>query len=307
MSITRIEPNVNACPECGSNVKTDRGEAYCANCGLVVEDSLPNQKTEWVGDVRGKHEQMNMSGSSREPDTNTTHDKGLGSQISWKDKDIFGQGVASEKRKRLSRLRDWQKSWQFDSSDLRKRGGMGEVLRYINVMQLPRKTKEIAGQLFQQAHDAGLAPGRSMEAIADAAVYLSAKQLNHTREWETWVEQANCSEKLLKTTISKTQRELGIGYLAETPMDYAPQIIQELDLTDSDRHETNKLLKAVEENNIHVGRKPQGVVAACVYLGSTYTTQEQAANAAGVTPVTVRTALKAMGNIEATNGYEYYD
>jgi len=41
---------VGRCPECDSSglvVDRDRGEVVCSECGLVIEDMMPDQRSEW--------------------------------------------------------------------------------------------------------------------------------------------------------------------------------------------------------------------------------------------------------------------
>lgn len=307
MSVVRTEASVINCPECGETVNTENGEAYCTECGLVVEEKLLNLKNKFSPASSNKDHSSQSSGVGTGTDNKLLHNKGLGSQISFKNKDSNGSKLPSKKRKQLSRLRDWQEAWQYSSNDLTKRGGISEVLRYTDAMDLPRDVKNVGSQLFKDAHDAGVAVGRSVNAIANVAVYIAAKQLGHARQWDEWVKNANVDETLLKNTITNTKEALDVGYLPETPMDMAPQILSELDILDSNRNEIRNLIKAAEENQVHIGRKPQSVVAACIYLGSQYTTQKQAGNAADVTETTIQKTLQEMGDMDKTTGYEYYE
>jgi len=307
MSVVKTEPNVNNCPECGSNITTDKGEAYCPSCGLVVEENLINLKNKFSGSSDTDEENPNETGGGANPDSNVLHDKGLGSQISFKNKDARGNSIASKKRTQLNRIRRWQRAYQFDSHDSRARKALSEMLRYANAMDVGEETTQIAGQLFSQAHDADMALGRSMDGLADAVVYLSAQQSNHNRGWDEWVENANVTESMLKTMVSAIKQELELGFMPDKASDYAPQILNEIYITDENRKETFDLLDAVEENLSHIGRTPQAYVAACIYLASPYTTQKEVAEASNTTSATVRKALKDMKSLDITTGYNYYE
>ena len=307
MSIVKTEPNVNNCPECGANITTDKGEAFCSNCGLVVEEDLPNQRSGFNPLGESKNNELNETGPGRKADSNILHDKGLGSQISFKNKDASGNRIANKKRVQMNRIRRWQRAYQFDSHDNRARKSISEMLRYANAMDVGEETVQMAGQLFSQAHDTDVATGRSMDGLADAVVYLSAKQTNHNRSWDEWVENANVAESMLKTMVSAIKQELELGFMPDKASDYAPQTLNEIYITDENRKETFDLLDAVEENLNHIGRKPQAYVAASIYLASKYITQKEVADASNTTSATVRKALKDMKELDITTGHEYYE
>ena len=307
MSVVKTEPNVNNCPECGSNLKTDSGEAYCEECGLVVEENLANRRTKFNGGSDSITEARNSSGVGTGAESNVLHDKNLGSQISFKNKDAKGRQIKSKKRQQLNRIRRWQRVYQFDSHDSRARKAISEMLRYADTMDIGEETIQIAGQLFRQAHETDIAVGRTMDGLADAVLYLAAKQTNQTREWDEWVENANTTESILRIMVSDIKQELNLGFLPDRPTDYAPQILDEMYVPGESRKEVFQLLSEVEEELPHIGRKPQGIVAACIYLASEYSTQREVAEAANTTPHTVRKNLKDMEDMDATTGYEYYE
>ncbi|PSQ33714.1 transcription initiation factor IIB 3, partial [Halobacteriales archaeon QS_9_70_65] len=97
-----------ACPECSSEeiIKDgDRGELICEDCGLVVEEEHIDRGPEWRAFNHSERQSKSRVGA---PTTQTMHDKGLTTQIDWKDKDAYGRSISSKKRSQMHRLRKWQ-------------------------------------------------------------------------------------------------------------------------------------------------------------------------------------------------------
>ena len=96
------------CPECESDslVRSgDGGELVCEDCGLVVEEENIDRGPEWRAFNHSERQSKSRVGA---PTTQTMHDKGLTTQIDWKDKDAYGRSISSEKRSQMHRLRKWQ-------------------------------------------------------------------------------------------------------------------------------------------------------------------------------------------------------
>ncbi|MFB6141241.1 MAG: transcription initiation factor IIB family protein, partial [Halosimplex sp.] len=97
-----------ACPDCGSAdlvTSADRGELGCEDCGLVVEEVTIDRGPEWRAFTHSEREVKSRVGA---PTTRTMHDKGLTTQIDWKDEDASGRSLSPEKRSQMHRLRKWQ-------------------------------------------------------------------------------------------------------------------------------------------------------------------------------------------------------
>ncbi|PSP86215.1 transcription initiation factor IIB 3, partial [Halobacteriales archaeon QS_1_68_17] len=81
------QEEVRSCPECDSeNVikSSDRGELICDDCGLILEEENIDHGPEWRAFNHSERQEKSRVGA---PTTQTMHDKGLTTQIDWKDKD----------------------------------------------------------------------------------------------------------------------------------------------------------------------------------------------------------------------------
>jgi len=130
-----------SCPECDGNVINDEehGESVCADCGLVVEADSVDRGPEWRAfDSREKDEKSRVGA----PTTNTMHDKGLSTNIDWRDKDAYGRSLGARQRQKMQRLRKWNERFRTrDSKERNLKQALGEIDRMASAQgpgQRPR-------------------------------------------------------------------------------------------------------------------------------------------------------------------------
>ena len=100
-----------ACPECSGHLVVDdeRGETVCEDCGLVVETDEIDRGPEWRAfDSQEKDEKSRVGA----PTTNMMHDKGLSTNIDWRDQDAYGNSLSSNQRQKMQRLRKWNERFR---------------------------------------------------------------------------------------------------------------------------------------------------------------------------------------------------
>src|SRR3989338_6733911 len=100
---------ITRCPEGSSTHVTrdyDRGELICEDCGLVLDEHFIDQGPEWRAFDAEQGEKRSRTGP---PSTYTIHDKGLSTEIGWKNKDSYGKSIPTRNRAQLYRLRKWQR------------------------------------------------------------------------------------------------------------------------------------------------------------------------------------------------------
>jgi transcription initiation factor TFIIB len=93
------------CPECNSAHLVrdyERGELVCEECGLVLDDHYNDQGPERRAFDAEQGEKRARTGA---PMTYTIHDKGLSTEIGWKNKDSYGKSIPTRIRAQLYRLR----------------------------------------------------------------------------------------------------------------------------------------------------------------------------------------------------------
>jgi len=161
------------CPECDGTVRSDerRNERVCRACGLVVAtDHLARGPTKH-GPADGD------TGQVTTPVTVARHDRGLGTLIDWRDRDANGNWMSEAKRRRIARLRTYNRRCRSGSGKKRTvQAGLVEIARLTSELDLPDVVQDDAAILFRRAVDQDLLVGRSVEGIAGACTYAAARR-----------------------------------------------------------------------------------------------------------------------------------
>ena len=147
---TQQETNVDeqeethVCPECGGSLRSDsgRGETVCTDCGLVVQEDEIDPGPEWRAFDAKEKDQKSRVGA---PTTNTMHDKGLSTNIDWRDRDAYGNSLSSNQRQKMQRLRKWNERFRTrDSKERNLKQALGEIDRMASALGLPENVRETA-------------------------------------------------------------------------------------------------------------------------------------------------------------------
>src|SRR5665648_259670 len=187
MSITQIEitkeiakPHqrlADKCPECTSKNLVhdyDSGETICGDCGLVLYEQTFDKGPEWRAFTQQEKASRSRVGM---PTSYSIHDKGLSTTISQIDRDAFGRKLPLSTRLQMWRLRKWQiRSRVHSSIDRNLAQAMAELDRLSGKVYIPAPIKEKAAVIYRKALDKGLVRGRSINAIAAAALYAACRK-----------------------------------------------------------------------------------------------------------------------------------
>ena len=273
---------IEVCPECGSHHLVrdyERGELLCEDCGLVLDDQFIDQGPEWRAFDVEQGEKRARTGA---PMTYTIHDKGLSTEISWKNKDSYGKSIPTRNRAQLYRLRKWQRRIRVSNATERNLAfALSELDRMASAMGLPRNVRETAAMIYRKAVNKNLIRGRSIEGVVAASLYAACRQCGVPR---TLDEVANSSRV--------GRKEIG------RPQDYVQRFCSELKLSGEVQSKAAEILKDASEKELTSGRGPTGVAAAAIYISSILCnerrTQREVADVAGVTEVTIRNRYKEL-------------
>lgn len=220
------------------------------------------------------------------PLTRSRHDRGLSTEIG-------SVRATGRKRRQWARLRRQHSRTQIRSKRERNQVyAFTEVRRVVDRLSLPDRVRDGACSLVRSAQDADLLRGRSLEGFAAAGVYAAARIQSVARTRAEVVTAARASEAELEAAYDALNRELGLPTGPTDPGEFVPRFASRLDVPTAVERRARALAKTTVERGIAVGRDPSGVAAACLYTAAREEewglTQAKAADAAGVTPVTVR-------------------
>jgi transcription initiation factor TFIIB len=295
-----------SCPECSGQLINDEehGETICADCGLVVEEDSVDRGPEWRAfDAREKNEKSRVGA----PTTNTMHDKGLSTNIDWRDKDAYGNSLGSRQREKMQRLRKWNERFRTrDSKERNLKQALGEIDRMASALGLPSNVRETASVIYRRALDEDLLPGRSIEGVSTACVYAAARQAGVPRSLDEIAEVSRVEKNEVARTYRYVVRELGLEVQPADPESYVPRFASGLELSDEAEHRARKLLQNAKEKGVHSGKSPVGLAAAAVYaaalLTNEKTTQAAVSEVADISEVTIRNRYHELLEAEESLG-----
>src|SRR6056297_2736897 len=298
------EERARACPECESEnlVKSsDRAELVCDDCGLVVEEEQVDRGPEWRAFNHSERQQKSRVGA---PTTQTMHDKGLTTQIDWKDKDAYGRSISSEKRSQMHRLRKWQERIRTkDAGERNLQFALSEIDRMASAHGVPRSVREVASVIYRRTLAEDLIRGRSIEGVATAALYAACRKEGIPRSLDEVSEVSRVERKEIGRTYRYISQELGLEMRPVDPKQFVPRFASSLGLSEEVQAKATEIIDVSAEQGLLSGKSPTGFAAAAIYAASLLCnekkTQREVADVAQVTEVTIRNRyqeqIEAMG------------
>ena len=105
--------------------------------------------------------------------TFTIHDKGLSTDISWKNKDSYGKSIPTRNRAQLYRLRKWQKRIKVSNAAERNLSqALQEMERMASNLSIPNDVRETAAVIYRRAVKQNMIRGRSIEGVGIDILYV---------------------------------------------------------------------------------------------------------------------------------------
>ena len=280
------------CPECSGNVITDdeHGETVCDDCGLVITEDSVDRGPEWRAFDCAEKDQKSRVGA---PTTNTMHDKGLSTNIDWRNKDAYGRSLGARQRQKMQRLRKWNERFRTrDSKERNLKQALGEIDRMASAVGLPDNVRETASVIYRRALDEDLLPGRSIEGVSTSCVYAAARMAGVPRSLDEIADVSRVEKSEIARTYRYVVRELSLEVRPADPEQYVPRFASSLELSEESEMRAKQLLKNAKEQGVHSGKSPVGLAAAAVYaaalLTNEKTTQAAVSEVADISEVTIR-------------------
>jgi transcription initiation factor TFIIB len=287
------DSELQVCPECNSDnlvSSADGGEIVCDDCGLVIEEENIDRGPEWRAFNHSERQSKSRVGA---PTTQTMHDKGLTTQIDWKDKDAYGQSLSSEKRSQMHRLRKWQERIRTkDAGERNLQFALSEIDRMASALGVPRSVREVASVIYRRALDEDLIRGRSIEGVATSCLYAACRQEGIPRSLEEVSDVSRVEQKEIGRTYRYVAQELSLKMEPVDPKQYVPRFASDLGLSEEVQSKANEIIDETAEKGLLSGKSPTGYAAAAIYAASLLCnekkTQREVADVAQVTEVTIR-------------------
>jgi transcription initiation factor TFIIB len=290
---------VDKCPECGSDNLVhdyDTGETVCGDCGLVLYEQMMDKGPEWRAFTQEEKASRSRVGV---PTSYSVHDKGLSTAISQVDRDAFGRKLPLSTRLQMWRLRKWQiRSRVHSSIDRNLAQAMAELDRLSDKVYIPSPIKEKAAVIYRKALDKGLVRGRSIAAIAAAALYAACRGSGTPRTLREIAEASLVDKKDVARCYRLLLRELEVHMPIADPLTYVSKIAERTGISGKTQGLAIQILREARRKRAAAGKDPMGLAAAALYIACLQNnekkTQKDIAEAAGVTEVTVRNRYKTL-------------
>jgi len=290
---------VDKCPECGSSNLIhdyDTGETVCGDCGLVLYEQMMDKGPEWRAFTQEEKASRSRVGV---PTSYSVHDKGLSTAISQVDRDAFGRKLPLSTRLQMWRLRKWQiRSRVHSSIDRNLAQAMAELDRLSDKVFIPQPIKEKAAVTYRKALDKGLVRGRSIAAIAAAALYAACRGSGTPRTLREIAEASLVDKKDVARCYRLLLRELDVHMPIADPLTYVSKIAERTGISGKTQGLAIQILRVARKKRAAAGKDPMGLAAAALYIACLQNnekkTQKDISEAAGVTEVTVRNRYKTL-------------
>jgi transcription initiation factor TFIIB len=286
------------CPDCGSETPiTDHasGEVTCSTCGLVLHAEHLDSSPEWRAFTPDERKAKIRVGV---PISLAKSDKGLATTFKPY-KDAHGHILPFKKRQQMRRLRRWHLRAQLHSSKQRNLNQAMTTLMWLaETLHVPYAVRDSAAFMYRKALHRDLVKGRSIKSIAAAALYAACRMTSTPRSLRQVADASTRSRKEISRNYRLLLRELRLQMPVDSPNKYVAKIASQIGLDQQLQNHALELLKHAKDRHVDVGKAPQGVAAAALYIASIVhgqkTTQKALAHASGVTEVTVRNRYKGL-------------
>lgn len=307
------EHNITSCPDCNGPVNhhPKRGESVCAECGVVVNEDTLDHGPEWSAYTTQEYAEKSRVGR---PTTEMLHDKGLSTQIGWKNQDGYGDQLSTRKRRQMQRLRRWDERCRATGSERTLRQALGEINRMASALGLPQTTRETAGVIYRRAIDANLIMGRSIEGVASAAVYAATRQHGVPRSLNEIEIVARIEKRRFARDYRLLNEKLDLAMAPPDPTEYLPRFASELGLPHHAQRLANELLEAVIDTPYMSGKNPVSIAAAALYASvqlaedqltpDEQLTQREVSDVTDITKMTIRTHYRDIIELHEQTGGE---
>jgi transcription initiation factor TFIIB len=299
MSRTYPDHSTLACPMCSKDkiVITDpeSGEIICSTCGIVISDKIEeSNRPEWNA---FSVEEINAKSRTGIPTSLARHDMGLATVIGRDSRDASGQKLDPATRTTMNRLRIIDHRTQgYTPTDKNRRQAFNELNILKHKLGLSDAAVEKTAYIYRKVQKRGFVRGRTIAAVLAAAVYIACREMGISRTIKDIASISNIRRKELARIYRILVFELDIKIPIVDPMKCIVKVANKANLNEKTVRQALSIMNDINDIGISAGKNPMSLAATVLYLACIKTgeniTQDNIANAARVTGVTIRNRLK---------------
>ena len=286
------------CNSTEREVDDRKAEVICARCGLVLDENMIDPGQEWRAFDSDQRDKRARTGA---PATFAIADKGLATNIDFRNKDARGNVIPEANRAQIYRLRKWNRRMRVSNASERNLAfALSELDRVSSRLGIPRSVREDAAKIYRSAAQKKLIRGRSIEGMVAAALYTACRRNNIPRSLDEMEVASNVSKKQIGRNYRFLAKKLNIKLKPTSPSDYIPRFATQLSLSGEVESKAISIIKKAKDNGLINGKGPIGIAATALYNSSILLgerkSQMDIAEIAGVTEVTIRNRYRELAN-----------
>ncbi len=282
------------CLRCGKSTLIEDGldgECLCSSCGYVVQERMP---VATAGLYRPVQEDAPWEGLTLS--SIAKHDMGLSTIIGRTDRDSSGRELTPPVEAHIRHLRAWDSRSQANgTANQNLKRALAEINRLASRLGVPEAVVEDAAYVYRKALRRDLLRGRSIDPMAAAAVYVACRSTETPRTLKDVARETGMKPKEVGKYYRLLLRELDLRVPTTDPIRCIAKIASKAVVTERTERLALDVLGIARRSDKMVGKGPMGVAATALYvacrLESETMSQEELAEAAGVTVVTIRNLL----------------
>lgn len=273
----------------------ESGEIVCTRCGTVSPGQVLDTRRELV-----ENPATRLSGVGPKSSL-AMHDMNLSTMIGKSKRDSSGQVINSNNQAKMTRLRTWDMRTQFRDSSFRSFRIAFYLLNNLkNKLALPDSVIERTAYTYRKIEHKGLVRGRSIPSVLTACLYLTCRELAIPRTIDEIQEGSNVKRKQIAREYREIVKTLELNVPPVNYFQCLEKISNSLQFDGKITRDAMTLMQNISELGISAGKDPMGLAAAVLYFlsqteGKTIK-QQDIANAAGITDVTLRARTKEVKN-----------
>jgi len=283
----------NRCPMCGKGkiiIDQETEEFVCNRCGYVVPGKVIDRGPEWRAFTKEERTSRKRTGP---PTSLTKVGRGLSTIIGKGSTDASGKKLDADTKRRFQRMQTWDTRTKLHTPQQRNLiRAMNFLSRLADKLQLSETIKEDAAYIYRKALESKLIKGRSINGMVSASVYAACRNNRVPRTLKDIMKASNVSKSEIARSYRILLSNLGMKMPVMDPSRRISRIANKVHLKEKTQRIALEIIDKAKLKGIVSGKNPMGLAAAALYAASVLEgekiTQDELANAAGITSVTLR-------------------
>ncbi|GAB6148014.1 transcription initiation factor IIB [Stetteria hydrogenophila] len=280
------------------------GVKICRKYGYIIEEGVISDDAEWRAYTPEEKQRRSRVGT---PLSVSSPNYGADSMLARR----YGTRLP-QKVTRLIRGSGFASAGVTGNMDRNINQALSKIKEIAASLGLPDYVAEEAARIYREAAARGLTRGRSINAMAAAAVFAACRIHNLPYTLEDIAKVVDTREADPKREIGRNfrllVRDLDLKIPVIKPELYVSRIASALGLPEDVQAAAMRIIEIAKKYGLTAGKDPGGLAAAAVYMAAQKKgykkTQKEVASVSGVTEVTVRNRYKELMKILKTLGAE---